>query len=55
MFGVVSGKRDHLGLGTKPRDEISPWAALGLPSDACSVWGSKDADLGAVATHIEGD
>ena len=54
MFRIVSGKRDCLGLGTKLRDEILPWAALRLPSDACSAWGNKDADLGLVVTHIEG-
>lgn len=54
MLRVVSEERDCLGLGTKPGEEILPWGALGLPRDACSMWGSKDADLGPVAAHIEG-
>lgn len=53
MFWMVSGKRVYLHLRAKLRDEFLPWAALGLPSDAYSMWSSKAADLGSVALHIE--
>lgn len=52
---VQGGLREKkLSLGTKLRNEILPWSALGLPSEPSLTQGSKDADLGPVTTHIEG-